>query len=359
MCPLKSSNLTYNESLYTRHHCVCSRSNFGGPKCHNLLPPPTPPPPSPPYTNTHTPTAHLVLDSHCAVVLSGRGQKRRGWGTVRGVVVVWWVCGGAHSLLRLTLRLLLSFSKHQSFLSRFLSLSLHPSLKRWKFAFVPSPATLPLCIRPPLYPWNYLLAFSFSAGSLHATRWLALFHHIISPLHTSLSLSLLKRLLHLQFDFVYTSLCLSLLPFCCSSLCLSPLHIRSICPFIIWLVLFFDRSISKANTGVCVVLPITQMAERWWLRCFCSRCCSESHFPSLLKHSLKLTGSTLREKSCLIVMQKHFHLPLFLLCMFSPLIELIFPCLPVFLSIYLSMQDFVLQYLKLVNRITSNERKTM
>lgn len=175
----------------------------------------------------------------------------------------------------------------------------------------------------------------------------------------SLSLSLLKRLLHLQFDFVYTSLCLSLLPFCCSSLCLSPLHIRSICPFIIWLVLFFDRSISKANTGVCVVLPITQMAERWWLRCFCSRCCSESHFPSLLKHSLKLTGSTLREKSCLIVMQKHFHLPLFLLCMFSPLIELIFPCLPVFLSIYLSMQDFVLQYLKLVNRITSNERKTM
>lgn len=98
VCPLKSSNLTYNESLYTRHHCVCSRSNFGGPKCHNLLPPPPPPPPSPPHTNTHTPTAHLVLDSHCAVVLSGRGQKRRGWGTVRGggggLVCVW----GGHIL---------------------------------------------------------------------------------------------------------------------------------------------------------------------------------------------------------------------------------------------------------------------
>lgn len=209
MCPQKSSNLRYNESLYSHHLFVCSICNLGGPKCHNLL---RPSPRLVPPPNTHTstrPTAHLVLDSHCAVVLSGRGQERRGWGTVRG----------AHSLLRLTLRLLLSFSKHQSFLSRFFSLSLHPSLKRWKFAFVPSPATLPLCIRPPLYPWNYLLAFSFSAGSLHATRWLALFQHIIHPPPppcTPLSLSLLKRLLHLQFDFVYTSLSLnftlSLLP---------------------------------------------------------------------------------------------------------------------------------------------------
>ena len=167
------------------------------------------------HTHTHTPTAHLVLDSHCAVVLSGRGQKRRGWGTARG----------AHSLLRLTLRLLLSFSKHQSFLSRFFSLSLHPSLKRWKFAFVPSPATLPLCIRPPLYPWNYLLAFSFSAGSLHATRWLALSHHIISPPCTPLSLSLSPKkivafavwfCLHLSLSL---SLSLSLFQFHC--ICLS------------------------------------------------------------------------------------------------------------------------------------------
>ena len=151
------------------------------------------------HTHTHTPTAHLVLDSHCAVVLSGRGQKRRGWGTARG----------AHSLLRLTLRLLLSFSKHQSFLSRFFSLSLHPSLKRWKFAFVPSPATLPLCIRPPLYPWNYLLAFSFSAGSLHATRWLALSHHIISPPCTPLSLSLSISLSLSQKDCCICGLILS------------------------------------------------------------------------------------------------------------------------------------------------------
>lgn len=277
---------------------VCSISNLGG-----LSVPICPPP-----THTHT-TAHLVLDSHCAVVLSGRGQKRRGWGTVRG----------AHSLLRLTLRLLLSFSKHQSFLSRFFSLSLHPSLKRWKFAFVPSPATLPLCIRPPLYPWNYLLAFSFRAGSLHATRWLA--PHHIPPAHLSPSLSLFLFwndccICSLSLP---TPLSLSLSVSLSLSFALFPLHIRSICPFIIWLVLFFDRSISKANTGVCVVPPITQMAWRWWLRCFCSQCCSESHFPSLLKRSLKLTGSTLREKSCLIVMQKHFPPPVFWSWMlFSP-----------------------------------------
>lgn len=71
-----------------------------------------------------------------------------------------------------------------------------------------------------------------------------------------------------------------------------PLYMKSICPFIIWLVLFFDRSISKANTGVCVVSHVAQMGRR----CFCSRYAPESHFLSLFACSLMLTGSTPREE---------------------------------------------------------------
>lgn len=40
------------------------------------------------------------------------------------------------------------------------------------------------------------------------------------------------------------------------------LHMRSICPFITWLVLFFDRPASKANTAPLVVPLITQMAGK-------------------------------------------------------------------------------------------------
>lgn len=97
-----------------------------------FAPPPTPPPPSPPHTNTHTPTAHLVLDSHCAVVLSGRGQKRRGWGTVRGVVVVWWVCGGGTFSSEADFEIVIIIFK-ASKLSLSLSLTLSPSkLKEMK-----------------------------------------------------------------------------------------------------------------------------------------------------------------------------------------------------------------------------------
>lgn len=96
-----------------------------------------------------------------------------------------------------------------------------------------------------------------------------------------------------------------------------PLHIRSICPFIIWLVLFFDRSISKANTGASVVPLITQMARKMmavmplFSTLFREPLSNHPHPPhhplprppSLLKRPLKLTGCTLREKSCLIAMQ--------------------------------------------------------
>lgn len=81
----------------------------------------------------------LPVDGLCAAVLRVGGWvgglKRRVDG-VRGV---------EYCVRRLTLRFVLSFLKHQRF-------SLQPSLKRCDFAFVPSPATLPFCIRTPLYP---------------------------------------------------------------------------------------------------------------------------------------------------------------------------------------------------------------
>lgn len=78
--PISDHNLApFSSSLF------CSMSNLGGLKCS-----------SHPQPNcTHRPAAHLVPDSHCAVVLSGRGQKRRGWGTVRGHILFWgwlWDC---------------------------------------------------------------------------------------------------------------------------------------------------------------------------------------------------------------------------------------------------------------------------
>lgn len=303
---------------------------MGAPKCHNLQ---TRHRPSP---SLHGHRAHLVHGgSHCAVVLSGRGQRKRGWGHSQGSTF------SSEADLEIVI---IIFKASKLSLAFFLTLSLHPSLKRWKFAFVPSPATLPLCIRPPLYPWNYLLAFSFSAGSLHATRWLALFHHIISPLQTSLSLSLsvplsLKRLLHFA---VWFCLHLSLHKCLSPSISLSSLlHMKSICPFIIWLVLFFDRSISKANTGVCVVSPVAQMGRRWRPRCFCSRHSSESHFLSLLTRSLMLTGSTPREKNCPIAMQNMLFCPLFHEECFSSLLVMNVSSLliSVYLSIYLSQES--------------------
>lgn len=102
-------------------------------------------------------------------------------------------------------------------------------------------------------------------------------------------------------------------------------------------------------------------SSRRWLACFCSRCCSESHFPSLLKRSLKLTGRTPREKSSLIVMQKHSPLPflvmyvLFLRLWLSWCFSLL-PYLPICLSIDWSLGFIctcatvrLLQYLKILN----------
>lgn len=69
------------------------RGEARGPKCHNLQPPPSFPVCecvlpllSLHHTHTHTgtPAAHLVLDSHCALVLSGRGQMGRGRGHREG-----------------------------------------------------------------------------------------------------------------------------------------------------------------------------------------------------------------------------------------------------------------------------------
>lgn len=62
------------------------------------------------------------------------------------------------------------------------------------------------------------------------------------------------------------------------------LHTRSICPFIIWLVLFFDRSASKANTAPLVVPLITQMAGKMMVRDASVLSGSESHLLPAPRH---------------------------------------------------------------------------
>lgn len=76
-------------------------------------------------------------------------------------------------------------------------------------------------------------------------------------------------------------------------------------------VVLWSFYLQSKHRGLCCSPHHADGSEMMAEMLLFSRCCSESHFPGLLKRSLKLTGSTRREKSCLIVMQKHFPPPSF------------------------------------------------